>query len=206
LAALKYLDTSLAFISIRITASFLVLYIWIYILGDNLSFYNIIWFFIWIIAIFLLSWFSFSQKHKIHKKGIIAAIVAMIGITWAHSYFKYIVNDVDIPSYMFFKFLVSFLFLILYMIARKKFQNFNLESVKKILLFSLISCTIFIIYFLYLIPNIYILWPLSLWYKVLSYSIVVPIVLSIILYKEKITPKKIFAFVLTIISIGLFLI
>ena len=67
LAALKYLDASLSFITIRLTASFFILYIWIYILWDKLSLYNFIWFLLWIIAIYFLSWFSFKEKHRIHK-------------------------------------------------------------------------------------------------------------------------------------------
>ena len=206
LTALKYIDTSLAFISIRITASFLVLYIWTQILWDNLSLYNIIWFFVWVIAIFFLSWFNFKDKHKIHKKWILAVIIAIIWVTWAHSYFKYVVNDINIASYTFFKMVISCLFIILYMTLRKKFKNFNIKEIKKIIFYTILSCSIFTIYYLYLMPNIYMLWPLSLWYKFLSYSIIVPIILSTILYKEKITTMKIFAFILTIISIGLFLI
>jgi hypothetical protein len=206
LTALKYIDTSLTFISIRITASFLVLYIGTQILWDNLSLYNIIWFLIWVIAIFFLSWFNFHDKHKINKKWLWAIVIAIIWITWAHSYFKYVVNDINIASYMFFKMIISCLFIILYMTLRKKFYNFNKKEIKKIMVYTILSCSIFTIYYLYLLPNIYILWPLSLWYKFLSYSIIVPIILSMILYKEKTTKIKIFAFILTIISIGLFLV
>jgi hypothetical protein len=204
LTALKYLDTSLTFISIRILSSFLILYIWIYILWDQLSIYNIVWFFFWVIAIFFLSWFSFKEKHSIHKKWFLAVVISIIWITWAHSYFKYIVQDINIPSYVFFKFLVSFFFLILYMVIRRKFHNFNRKEVQLSIPYAITSCFLFSIFFLYIIPNIYILWPLSLWYKILSYSILVPIILSIIIYKEQITKKKILAFILTIISIILF--
>ena len=42
-------------------------------------------------------------------------------------------------------------------------------------------------------------------YKIISYSLFIPIILSIIFYKEKVTPKKMIAFLLTILSIALFL-
>lgn len=205
LTALKYLDTSLSFISIRLISSFLILYVWVYILWDNLSLYNIIWFLLWVIALYFLSWFSFEERHKIHKKWLMAVILAIIWIVWWHSYFKYVVEDVDIPSYMFFKFSITFLLIILYMVIRGKFINFTKNEIKKVINYALLTCLIFVIYFLYILPNIYILWTLSLSYKILSYSIVVPIILSIIFFKEKVTTKRIIAFVLTVISLALFL-
>lgn len=206
LTALKYLDTSTSVVSIRLTSSFFILYIWVNILWDKLSIYNIVWFLLWVIAIILLSWFNFKEKHKVHKKWILAVIIAIIWVVWANSYFKYIVKWVDIDSYMLLKFSFSFMFIILYMILRKKFNNFNVPEIKKVSFYAFLSCIVFITYFLYLLPNIYILWPLSLSYKFLSYSVIVPIILSTIIYKEKINKEKIIAFLLTIISIFLFLI
>lgn len=205
LTALKYLDTSTSVVSIRLTSSFFILYIWVSTLWDKLSIYNIIWFLLWVIAIILLSWFNFKEKHKVHKKWILAVIIAIIWVVWANSYFKYIVKWVDIDSYMLLKFSFSFMFIILYMILRKKFSNFNIIEIKKVSIYAFLSCIVFITYFLYFLPNIYILWPLSLSYKFLSYSVIVPIILSTIIYKEKINKEKIIAFLLTIISIFLFL-
>lgn len=206
LTALKYLDTSLSFISIRLTASFFILFIGVGILWDNLTIYNIVWFLLWVIAIILLSWFSLNNKYQINKKWVLAVIIAIIWIVWWHSCFKYIVKDVDVNYYMLLKFSFSFLFIMLYMFIRKKFSNFNIWEIKKVYLYAFMSCIIFITYFLYILPKIYLLWTLSLSYKLLSYSIIVPILLSIIIYKEKINKKQIIAFLLTIISIFLFII
>ena len=131
--------------------------------------------------------------------------MALIWMVSAHSYFKYIVSDIDINTYMFFKFFFSFLFLIVYMFFRKKFDNFNKAEINKTLVYVLISCFLFVSYFLYILPQMYILWTLSLSYKMLSYSLFVPVILSLIIYKEKIDYKKIFAIILTIISISLFI-
>ena len=46
---------------------------------------------------------------------------------------------------------------------------------------------------------------LVIYAKISSYSMFVPIILAIIIYKEKVTIKKLVAFILTIISLGLFL-
>ncbi|MDD5770335.1 MAG: hypothetical protein PHE25_05170 [Candidatus Gracilibacteria bacterium] len=205
LTALKYLDSSFSFISIRLTSSFLILYIGITVLGDKLTNYNILGFLLGVIALYILSGFNIKQNHKIHKKGIIGVIMAIVGIVLGHSYFKYIVDGLDIPSYTFFKFIVTFSLLVIYMTIRKKFTNFNEVEVKKIINYALLSCVIFVIYFLYITPNIYKLGTLSLSYKMLSYSLIIPIILSIIFFNEKITKGKIIGFVLTIVSLGLFL-
>lgn len=206
LAALKYLDTSFAFISTRLTSSFLILFVWVYILWDYLSIFNLVWFFLWIIALFLLSGFSLKQKHKINLKWILGILLALIWMVSSHSYFKYVVNDIDINTFVFFKFLFSFLFLIVYMLLRKKFKTFNKIEFKKIIPFSLISTFLFIIYSLYILPQMYILWTLSLSYKILSYSLFIPVILSLIIYKEELNKKKIFAIALTIISVSLFIV
>lgn len=204
LTTLKYLDTSLSFVWIRLISSFLILFVWLYILWDNLSLYNIIWFIFWVIAIYFLSWFSFKEKHKTSKKWVLALAITVIWIVWWHSYFKYVVDDVDIASYMLFKFLVSFLFIVLYMVIRKKFKNFNKKEVKKVSIYAIFSAFIFTSYFLYILPKVYSLWNLSISYKILSYSVIIPIILSIIFFREKITKKRLLAFLLTLISLFLF--
>lgn len=206
LTALKYLEVSFAFISIRLVTSFLILFIWIYILWDILNIYNIIWFALWIIAIFLLSWFNFFERHKIHKKWLLAMIITIISITLSNSYFKYIVWSINIDNFMLIKTFVSFLCIILYMTVRKKFNNFNKIQIQKIAPYLIITSLLSVTFYLIFLPNMYLLWPLSLWYKILSYSLIIPLILSIIIFKEKVNTVKIIAFILTFISIFLFII
>ena len=92
------------------------------------------------------------------------------------------------------------------MLFRNKFENFNKVEVKKILKYAFISCFLFVSYFLYILPQMYILGTLSLSYKMISYSLFVPVILSLIIYKEEISKKKIFAIFLTIVSVTLFII
>lgn len=206
LTAFKYLDISFALIFMRIISSIVILYIWMNILWDNLSLYNIAWFIMWIIAIYLLSWFSLKEKHKINKKWIIALIATTTAIIWSHSYFKYVVSDLNIDNFMIIKFLVSFLIITIYMIIRWKFVHFTKSQIKLVWPLALITWIIFTLQFLYFLPHIYLNWPLSLSYKILSYSLIVPIILSMIFYKDKITIKKVIAFILTLLSLGLFII
>lgn len=206
MTSLKYLNVSFALVSIRIISSFLILLIGVSFLGDNLSIYNYFWFFLWIIAIFLLSGISLSNSYKMPKKWLIAMSGTMVAIVLSNSYFKYVLPDVHVADFMVVQFSVTGLCLILYMTLRKKFGNFRMQEIKGVLPYALITLVIFALHFLYFLPNIYLLGPLSLGYKMLSYSLAVPILLSILFLGEKVNALRVFAFVLTLISIFLFLV
>ena len=206
MAAFKYLDISFALVFIRVISSIWILIIWMNLLWDNLSSSNIIWFFIWIVAIFLLSGFKFWWEKKVSSKWLLAASWTTIWLIWSHSYFKYIVADINIDNFMFLKFSVTFIFIIIYMFFRNKFKEFTKEQVSLVIPLAFLTVVMFLFQFLYFLPNIYLNWPLSLSYKILSYSIIIPIILSIIFYKDKITKRRIVAFILTLVSLGLFIV
>ena len=206
MAAFKYLDISFALVFIRVISSIWILIIWMNLLWDNLSFSNIIWFFMWIVAIFLLSGFKFWWEKKVSSKWLLAASWTTIWLIWSHSYFKYIVADINIDNFMFLKFSVTFIFIIIYMFFRNKFKEFTKEQVSLVIPLAFLTVVMFLFQFLYFLPNIYLNWPLSLSYKILSYSIIIPIILSIIFYKDKITKRRIVAFILTLVSLGLFIV
>lgn len=206
LTAFKYLNMSFALISIRLISSFLILWIWVYLLNDQLSVLNIVGFFLWAGAIFLLSWFQFGKKIELHPKGIIALIACTLGIVISNSYFKYILPEIDIYDFMPLQFSVTGFLLFLYMFFRKKLSAFTKHEFYKGLPFALVTGIVFLFHFLYFLPNIYLLGPLSLWYKMLSYSLIIPILLSVIFLWEPINKTRIIAFGLTIVSIFLFLV
>ena len=206
LTAFKYLEISFALVFVRIISSVAILWIWMFLLWDNLNYLNILWFFMWIVAIFLLSGFKFRWEIKFPIKWMIAASMATISIISSHSYFKYIVEDINVDNFMFIKFIVSLIAITIYMLIRKKFKEITRQQIKLVLPLAFVTSIIFVAQFLYFLPNIYLNWPLSLSYKILSYSLIVPIVLSIIFYKDKITKRKIVAFLLTLISLGLFIV
>ena len=206
MVSLKYLDASFSIVAIRLISSFLVLFIGIYILWDQLSLYNIVWFIIGAIALFLLSWFRLWDRIKIHPKWVIGICMAIAWVVFWNAYFKYIVPDINVHDFMPIQFTTTLLSLIFYIVVRRKVWSITKASVMKVLPYSGITALIFVVYFLYLIPNIYLLGPLSLGYKILSYSLIVPVILSIIFFWDPLGKRRIIAFVLTIISIFLFLI
>lgn len=206
LTAFKYLNMSFALVSIRLISSFLILWVWLYILSDVLSFYNIIWFFLGAFAIFLLSWFHFGEKLELHPKWIIAMFACTVWIVVSNSYFKYILPSIDIYDYMPLQFSITGTLIAIYMICRKKLQYFTREEFKKWLPFALLTWMLFLAHFTYFLPNIYMLGTLSLSYKMLSYSLIVPILLSVIFLWEPVNRTRLAAFILTLVSIFLFLV
>lgn len=206
MTALKYLDISFALIAIRVTASFLVLFIGLFIVGDQLTIYNIVWFLLWALAICMLSGFKIGQKIDLHPKWIIAVIIAIFSVVVGSSYYKFILEDIQIHDYTALQFTVTGLLMLVYMLVRGKINNFNKTEVQKIFPYAFLTIWLFIGLFLYFMPNMYLLWPLSLSYKMLSYSLVVPILLSVIFLWEPVNRTRIIAFGLTIVSIFLFLV
>lgn len=206
MTALKYLNISFALIAIRVTSSFLVLFIGLFLIWDQLTVYNIIWFFLWALAICMLSGFKIWQKIELHPKWIAAVWIAICSITAWNSYYKSIIHDIQVHDYTALQFTVTWICLFLYMLVRGKLWNFNKKEVKKIFPYAFMTIWLFLAFFLYFMPNMYLLWPLSLSYKMLSYSLVVPILLSVVFLWEPVNRTRVIAFWLTIVSIFLFLV
>lgn len=207
LASFKYLNVSFALVTLRIVTSFLVLFIWVFLLWDQLSLYNMFWFFLWAVAIFLLSGFRIGDmKNTMPRKWVIALCATIVWVTVSNSYYKYIVEGLPIHDYTAVQFTVIGLWTLLYMILRNKITLINIQEVKKVWWYAVVNVGIFVIVALYLLPNMYLAWPLSLSYKMMSYSLAVPILLSVIFLWEEINRTRIIAFGLTIVSIFLFLI
>jgi len=118
LISLKYLDTAFSLVSIRVLSSFFVLFIGTQIIWDQLSIIDYIWFFLWVSAVFLLSWFEFGKKYDLHRKWIVWTIIAMAGIIFWHSYFKHIVPNINVHDFMPIQFTTTFFGILFYVVIR----------------------------------------------------------------------------------------
>ena len=206
ITAYKYTSISFSLVSIRLLASFFLLLVGMFYMWDDISIYNIIGFIFWMWAIFLLSWWKKWGMNNIHIKWYLAIILAICSIVFGHSFLKYVVGDIDIPNFMAIQTLAGLFFLWVYLLLRRKIYNIHFREMLSVSKYSLVPVILFPIFLLYLLPNLYLQGPLSLGYKILSYSIIVPIILSIIFLGEEINRTRIIAFGLTIASIFLFLI
>ena len=206
ITAYKYTSVSFALVCIRLIASFFLLLVGMFFIGDSISIYNIIGFIFWMLAIFLLSWWKKWQTNNIHIKWYIAILLAIVSIVFGHSFLKYMVNDVNIPNFMAIQTTSGLIFLLIYLTLRRKIWNIRIHEMLSVSKYSLVPLMLFPVFLLYLLPNLYMYWPLSLGYKILSYSIIIPILLSVVFLWEPVNRTRIIAFGLTIVSIFLFLV
>jgi len=206
ITAYKYTSVSFSLVSIRLLASFFLLIVGMLVMWDQVSIFNIVGFIFWMIAIFLLSWWKKWETNNIHIKWYVAIWLAILSIVFGHSYLKYIVQDVDVPNFMAIQTTSGLLFLVIYLIVRRKIWSVSIREMLQVSKYSLVPVILFPTFLLYLLPNLYIYGPLSLGYKILSYSIMIPILLSVIFLWEPVNRTRTIAFGVTIVSIFLFLV
>ena len=200
---LKFLASSTMFISLRffmVTALFLVE---IFIFHSSFAFKDIIGIIIGFIALFFLIE-SDSNKKQDFKKGFLAVGACVVAVTVISTLKKSVALDnYNQFVYYFFVFLFSFLMssLINFKIIKNKsiFSNTN-GAIFYPALQALMNFIGQVFGFLALVYGA----NLAIYAKVSSTSLFVPIILSAIFYKEKITGKRIIAFILAMISLMLF--
>ncbi len=204
--ALEWLDSSVYFTNFRVISSTFLLFIWALFFKDSLSFKEIIWFIIWIFIFLLL--LNFKKIEKInYKKSLFYLFLSIVFITLYWVIMKLVSFKLDdFLIFLFYQSIVSFVLVLLVnykdFFDRKIFKEKNIKSIFSIWLVLAILQVLILPTFLYALY----LWA-DLWiaYKIQSYSILVPIILSVIIYKEKFTKKRLLAIVLAIISLWFFI-
>ncbi len=200
LQALKYLPTSTYFVNVRLLSSFTLLFIGIVFFKDIISISEWIGFVLGVIAITLL--FEKDEKsNKNYKKGVLLLLVGAGLLIFGHTVVKVFSSQANIiPTLLFISFLSAFLFSL--MIGYKTIVE-NKKDLPGIIGINFIQAVLFFLYFL-LLFRIYNMGDLGISYKIQSYSPFIPIILSAIVYKEKISTKKKIALVLVAISLWFF--
>jgi len=200
MVALKYLPTSTYFISVRLLSSVILLVIGIIFFGDIISRSEIIGLVFGFPAMMLL--FEKEQKENLnYKKGIFVLILGVLSLALGHSIAKIFSSKIElIPTVLAFTFFISFFSAVL---IGYKTTRPNRKYFKLIFIINFWQASLFFFYFI-MIFRVYGMGNLGISYKIQSYSPFIPIILSSIIYKEKITKKKMVALVLTIFSLWFF--
>lgn len=201
---LKHLDSNVFFINLKFFLITTLFFIEIFVFQNSFSNKQIIGLIIGFIAFILLTNKSSHKKHHLIK-GFLAITICIIAMTSINISKKVMaVNDYDKYTYFFFVFLFSLV--ISSVMNWKDIKSSSIfKSVNGSILYPSLQAlfgfgaTIFA--FLALAEGI----NLAILSKMTSYSIFIPIFLSALIYKEKITLRKSLAFILTIISLWLFL-
>jgi len=200
---LKYIDISLFMPIYKTIWIILVTLSSFIIFNETLSDKNIIWILIWILVpIFLINKKENSLQINL-KKWIIYTITWTMLLTVSSSINKYVV--IESMNIELFTFIWLSLWIVVSYIKYKKDER-NITNLYNIKWIYLVSFILWLLSFLTTISFMYALkWNLAVVYTLNSFSILIPIVLSVIFYKEKMTLKKVLVILLSMISVIFFI-
>jgi len=198
--ALKYLPTSTYFITVRLSSSFILLFIGILFFGDIITYKEILGFLLWIWAMLLL----FENKNESItnlKKWLIFLWFWIFCLVFWHTITKVLSLEINqVSTLLTIAFWSAFIIASLFWY---KSISWNTRQVKEIFIINLVQSFFFFIYF-YFLFQVYNLWDLGISYKIQSYSPFIPIILAAIIYREKITLKQGMGIFLTVFSLYFF--
>lgn len=205
IASLRTLTSSAFFINYRIFSSMLLLVAGQMVFSEEISRNEYIGVWLWFIICYLL--FD-TQRAKTEKKDflkwymfLVLAVVLISSIWLLNKWFLQYSDNVS--AYIFYSGVFGMLITLLLKWKDTMKEVLVIKNKKDAQFFFLAALSLVIANYtnmLALLSG----WDIAIVYKIISYSLFVPIILSMIFYKEKLTLKKAIAFILTIISILLF--
>lgn len=205
LQALSHLNASTYFILIRVFSSLFVVFFSMLFLQEYLSLFQWIGIFLGI-GVFLL---LYDSKDKIKKKanlnlGLIFLFLTILCFSYVNPIHKLLMQDIDVFMYLFYFMLSTLFFSIIFFFPKAKLEPFNIKSNSRIIYLAMLSSFLLILSISFLFKA-YLLQEVGVVYKIFSFELFIPIILSMFIYKEKITLKKSLAFIGTILTILFFI-
>jgi len=198
--ALRYLPTSTYFISVRLASSFLLLWVGIVFFADSISYKELIWFAFWVLAMSLL-FEKQTQKVPHYKKWLLFLIAWIFTLVFWHSVNKTLSLELEhISLILILAFGGAFVTSLTFWFKHIRENRKDLYWICQI---NLIQSLFYFFYF-YCLFYVYNYGDLWISYKIQSYSPFIPIVLSALIYKEKITQKQWLGIFLTLVSLYFF--
>lgn len=203
--SLDNISSSIYFINSRIFTSILIIIFSTIFLNEFLTLKQSIGIIFGIFTFFLL--YEKSDIPKLNsnfKMGIISLTCVILLFTFLNISHKIVLQSTQLPLYVFLFSIGNLIFSILFYSKTIKQEIFNLNKNLNKLIYTFFSSLLLIIALIHLFKA-YTIQNISIVYKIFSFEIFIPIFLSIIIYKEKLTLKKGLAFLLTIITILFFI-
>jgi len=184
--ALKYLPTSTYFITVRLSSSFILLFIWILFFWDSLTLEQIIGFLLWVLAMSFL-FEKDTSKNIDYKKWTIFLILWILFLVFWHTATKLLSIDFSyIPTFLTIAFASALFTGIIFWFHHIKNNFSDIQWILKLNLFQ----SVFYFSYFYFLFYVYQIWDLGISYKIQSYSPFIPIILAAIIFREKITKYK----------------
>ena len=199
--ALRYLPTSTYFLSIRLTSSFILLLIGLFIFWDIITTREYIWFFIWAVAMLFL--FECERNSKFdYKKWIYFLWLWIFFVVIWHSITKVLASNLE--HILILLLIAFFAASILSFTLGWKHITQNIWQIKGIAQINLIQAFFYFIYF-YFLFYVYHFGSLGISYNIQSYSPFIPIILAAIIYREHISLQRGIGIFLSALSLYFFI-
>lgn len=204
--SLKTLSSSAFFINYRIASSSLLIILGQMFFHEHIALKEYVWMLLWFIIFYLL---LEKKKTDAKKKEILywylflLVSILLITIIWLLMKQFVIMSWWDAITYIFTAWIAG-IFWTLLMKWWDSLSDVLVIKERKHVLFLAFTTFVFTSWIFANMNAIVQWWDLAIVYKILSYSLFIPIILSVIFYKEKIWIRQILAFILTVISIMLF--
>lgn len=200
--SLKHMDTVIFFPLYKTFWPIIITLISVYFYNEWLTVKEIFWIGFWILVPLLL----ISSSEKKRQKNLFLWLLFLVFATvltsiWAAVNKEVMLNQYNISVYIFIVFTIQVIISIWkYKIWKMKKIKYNKEWIIKFWILSWILSILAKIVFIKMLE-----WNLAVAFTINSFSILIPIVLSIIFYKDHFDFKKWLVIALSIISIILFI-
>ena len=204
LQSLSHLSASAYFILVRIFSSFFVVIFSMIFLQEFLTLTQWIGIFFGIVVFLLL----YDTKDKVKKSaniklGFLFLFLVVLCFSYVNPIHKLIMSEIDIYLYLFYFMLSTLFFSTILFLKPVKNEILNTSKNLKIMGLALSSSFLLVVSITFLFQA-YLLQEVAIVYKIFSFELFIPIIFSIIVYKEKITIRKVGAFIGTILTILFF--
>lgn len=172
--------------------------------GEQLTIKEIIGIIIWItVPLLLIS--AHENKRQIHmKRGLIFLVITVLLTIVSTATIKELqIQEWDIALFLLFTSIFGVIISYMKYKYTQKKENFKIYNDNKLVSFSLLV-GVFHFFWLFTFTQA-LAWNLAVVFTINSFGILIPIILSIIFYKDHFNFKKAFVILLSIISIILFI-
>jgi len=202
-SAMKNIDAVIFFPLYKTFGPILIIIISFFFFKETLEFKEIIWIIIWISVPLLLITSSENKRQKNLLLWVILVLITAVLTAISSSISKEImIRNFDVWLYLFISSIFGLIFSI---ISYKIFTKNNNKKYNNnwIIKISVISWILHLASFISF--TLALEWNLAVVFTIASFSILIPIILSIIFYKDHFNLKKWIVIVLSIISVLLFI-
>jgi drug/metabolite transporter (DMT)-like permease len=198
--SLKHIPTSIAYPILRLNVVFVVIFSIIYF-KDKLSIFQVCGIILSIFVFFVLTQnngTNSNKKNKNFKLGVILILISLIASAFCSVLIKFAAVSVNRMGFIFIAYIMN---TFLAFFFRNKFQTKTADKKHK----NAIIIGFFMGIFNFIGFNILLkalsIGPLSLIASINAMSFVMVIILSVIIYKEKITKRNLFGILLSIVAV-----